>query len=66
MLYSCVINALDMDAKNKIQVDERSDPNKEDGDTRPSGVMLLRLIIRKMKVNLNASTSSIRKILSKT
>ncbi len=69
MLYSCLIDSLDVDAKNKILVHKKEyfiqDPKDADADTKPSGVMLLKLIIRESHVDSNAITTSIRTKLSK-
>lgn len=69
MLYSCLMESLDVDAKNKILVHKKeylvTDPDDADGDSKPSGVLLLKLIIRESHVDSNASTTSIRTKLSK-
>ncbi len=67
MLYSCLIDSLDVDAKNKILVYKKKDLLKDladsNGDSIPSWV--LKLIIQESHVNSKASTTSIRTTLSK-
>jgi len=69
MLYSCLMNSIDVDAKNKILVHKKEyhlrDPSFPDSDSKPSGVLLLKLIIRESHVDSNASTTAIRTKLSK-